>query len=99
MLPLIIDVNDPNQDGLIADFNSQGTASLPDYFNQDAAIEVWIRPVIENTQNLRFWDDDFLTDDIYYLTVGNPDDRATGGTFTLTGALGCLLYTSDAADE
>ena len=88
MLPLIIDVNDPEQNGLIADFKSQGTASLPQSFNQDAAIEVWIRPVIENTDGTRTWDEDYLSDDDYYLTIGNPDDKATGGTFTLTGALG-----------
>lgn len=100
MLPLIIDVNDPQQNGLIADFTSQGAATLPQWFNADTAVLLYVRPVTASTTETRLWDEDFTASDSCTLTIGNPDDRATGGTFTLTGALGtsaAMAYNISAA--
>ena len=84
MRSLIIDVNSPNQQGLLSDFTTGGTTDAGEYFNQDAEINLWIRPVIATENATLPWVDDYAAGDAYYLSIGNPDGRSTGGTFSIS---------------
>ena len=100
MITLNIDSNSPDQTGFIPEITSGGTGTVGEYFSQDASMALWIRPVVSSTANpLVPWVDDYESGDIYYLSIGAVDDRATGGTFTLTltGAIAAQVYNVTAA--
>lgn len=100
MITLAVDTNSPNQTGFIPDVKSGGTGSVGEYFSQDSSMSLWIRPVVSSTANpLVPWVDDWVSADIYYLSIGAVDDRPTGGTFTLTltGAIAAQSYNVTAA--
>lgn len=83
MLTFNIATDSPNQSGYVPEFFSQGTGSAGELFSQDASMAIWVRPVVESGEALTPWEDDYVTGDTYYFAIGNPDDRATGGTFDL----------------
>ena len=100
MITLNIDSNSPDQTGFIPEITSGGTGTVGEYFSQDASMALWIRPVVSSTANpLVPWVDDYVAGDVYYLSIGAVDDRATGGTFTLTltGAIAAQVYNVTAA--
>ena len=85
MITLNIDSNSPDQTGFIPEITSGGTGTVGEYFSQDASMALWIRPVVSSTANpLVPWVDEYESGDIYYLSIGNPDDRPTSGTFILS---------------
>jgi hypothetical protein len=85
VITIAIDSNSPTQSGYVPDIKSGGTGSVGEYFSQDASMALWIRPVVSSTANpLVPWVDDYVAGDIYYLSIGNPDARPTGGSFDLT---------------
>lgn len=89
MVTLNIDSDSPTQSGYVPDVKTGGTGSVGEYFSQDASMSLWIRPVIASTANaLVPWVDDFDPADIYYLAIGNTDDKPTGGTWTIQIGLG-----------
>ena len=79
-LDLIIDVNDQNQNGLLSDLQSATAVQLNEFFDSDAVIDIALQPVRRPLSGNPF-ESDWAADDSYYIRVGNPDDRATGGTF------------------
>lgn len=81
-LELIIDVNDQNQNGLLSDLQSATSIQLNEFFNGDTSINLTLQPV-RRAQNGSRFETDYVSDDTYYVQIGNVDDRATGGTFNL----------------
>lgn len=96
-LNLICNADDPQQDGALISFDSQGAATERDFVRGDINLAVNIRPVKESLTGLRPWDDDFQTGDTFELAIGNPDQPPTGGTFDLT-ALGGTVTSSSVAN-
>lgn len=83
-LELIIDVTNPERRGLLADFDSVGVGAVPDFVRNDAELPIVIRPVIPSDSANAPWEDDHESGDTYRVSIGNPDEAADEGTFTLT---------------
>ena len=79
-LELIIDVNDQERNGLLADLQTGTPIQLTGFFNSDDNIELSLQPVRRQDSGNPFVSD-WVADDVYEIKVGNANDRATGGTF------------------
>jgi hypothetical protein len=82
-LTLIVDTTDQQQNGLYADWLTQTPVSAGEFFNADTEIDLSIQPVKPTTTGAIPWESDWVADDVYYVQIGNPDDRATGGHYAL----------------
>lgn len=96
-LPLIIDVNDPQQSGRLQAFDSTGASIEQDLVRGDINLAISIRPVVENTTGERPWNDDFISGDTFQVAIGTPDKTPTGGTFDLA-ALASTVTSSSVAN-
>jgi hypothetical protein len=98
MINIVIDTEAPNQKGYIPDFKASGTGSIGELFSQDAEMLMWVRPVVSSVSTP--WTDDYEAGDVYHFAIGNPDDRATSGTFklTLSSESNALAFDVSAAD-
>lgn len=96
-LPLIIDVNDPQQSGRLQAFDSTGASIEQDLVRGDINLAISIRPVVENTTGERPWNDDFIAGDTFQVAIGTPDKTPTGGTFDLA-ALASTVTSSSVAN-
>ena len=79
-LDLIIDVNDQEQNGLLADLQTATPVQLSQFFNSDEKIALELQPVRRQDAGNPFVSD-WETDDDYEIKIGNANERATGGTF------------------
>lgn len=83
MLDLIINTTDPNQNGILASFNSPGAGLEQDFVRGDILLAFTHRPVVPSLTNTRNWDDDWLDTDTFQVAVGNRNATATAGSFPL----------------
>lgn len=83
-LNLIVNVEDPNQDGLLVSFDSPGAGIEQDFVRGDVSLALTHRPVVPSITSTRPWDDDNLSTDTYQIGIGNKDTPPTSGTFPLT---------------
>lgn len=85
MTPLIVDTTNPDQNGLLVSFYSQGLGIEQDFVRGDIKWAFMHRPVMPTIRNApnQPWDDDFQTGDTFQVAIGNPDEPPTGGTFTI----------------
>lgn len=84
MVEIIINSKDEQQDGFIPDFNSSGTGSIQQFFNQDNTIQAFIRTVIPNNDDSNFpWVEDYVAGDTLYFQIGYLDAKPTGGTYIM----------------
>lgn len=86
MLNLLINTADPNQNGLLNDFLSQGAGIEQSFVRGDRSLELLHRPVVPNPNQSASglpWLDDFQTGDTFQVAISNPDTPPTGGTFKL----------------
>ena len=99
-LELIIDVNDQEQNGLLSDLQAATPVRLNEFFNSDDNMDIVLQPVRRQDSGNPFVTD-WLADDEYEIKIGNPDDRATGGTFTAQfvgfASSGATVYNATAA--
>lgn len=101
MLEIIINTSDLNKDGIILDIGSTAQASLPESFNTDGPIDIHIRCAKETEVSNSPLVEDYQAGDSYLVSVGNVDDKPTGGTFTVTigtTTTSALQYNITAAD-
>lgn len=96
-LDIICNANDPQEDGRILAFASSGAPPEQQFIRGDINLALSVRPVVESATGERPWEDDFVTGDTFQVSIGNPDEAPTGGTFTLT-ALGGTVTSSSVAN-
>lgn len=83
-LPLILDINDPQQQGLLADFLTGTPTQISSLVRNDVALSLLVRPVQASISGERLYDDVFEDGDQIRVAIGLPDEPATGGTMDLS---------------
>jgi len=74
MLQLIINVDDPNQAGLLDSFESERIAPQSAFVINGVDVEIFHRPVIASTVATQPWQDDWTTGDFFEFAIGNPGE-------------------------
>jgi hypothetical protein len=74
MLQLIINVDDPNQAGLLDSFESERIAPQSAFVINGVDVEIFHRPVIASTVATQPWEDDWTTGDFFEFAIGNPGE-------------------------
>lgn len=95
MIPFIVDTTAPNQDGILASFDSPGQGQTNDFVFRDIQLAFYHRPVVPN--GLGLWQDDWLDTDTFQVTVGDLDAQPTSGTFPIGVFAGTITANSIAA--
>lgn len=88
-LNLIIDTNDPQQNGLLVSFSNTGIQQDDSEFvRNDKMLAYSIQPVVSSGDPTQPWVADALDTDTYQVAIGNADEFPESGTWDLSLSVG-----------